>query len=359
MSMIVRRAVVYSYFILAVMIFSTNLLSMEEIKKLQSKLKIMTYNVCNFYNMESTLEAVHLLWNKRKDRIFDLILDEKPDIIGFQELRNVGNKSIIKDLWNGLSDDGYEIAYFKHNASINSYMNVIAYNAKKFALHETYHWWLSDTPYVLSDINENGWGNVALMLLLFPIMKQKKGDYNVFVYDYTCPIYVANVHNSLKHDIKLKTNSILIEEINKRTLCKHGIVILTGDFNTIDQQRSSKELAILENDGYKELLTNLRTKSNIKVSGTFIGYSFDKFKAKPGKLSGQLDHIFLKILPLSRISYYTAHSYVNVKRYNGNDNQRAITEKMLLEGRDGKENRDEFPSDHVPGIVELTLFFKE
>ena len=68
-----------------------------------------------------------------------------------------------------------------------------------------------------------------------------------------------------------------------------------------------------------------------------------------------MDHIFIKTN--SPDISYTSESYVNVKRYNGNDNPFARTEGELLAGLDGKGNRDEFPSDHIPGIAVLKVLF--
>jgi mRNA deadenylase 3'-5' endonuclease subunit Ccr4 len=346
-----------AFFSLIILFFITNLFGMENVQE-PFKLKVMTYNLCNFWGMANKPETAHLTWKKRKDRIFQLILDEKPDIIGLQEIRDDNGKSTIKGLWKGLSDHGYEIMYQKHNPSPGAYINVIVYNSKKLVLGAQSNWWLSDTPKVYSDF-ENGWGNAVLMASLYPIVIKKGQNYNMPSHDYSCPIHVVNVHNSLKHELKLKTNKILVDQItlhtkriDAETKAGNGIIIITGDFNTIPSHDIEKELAILKNDGYQEILNDLKTKDGVSISGTFIGYSSDKYQCPKGELSGQLDHIFLKTYPGV---LYTSQSYVNLKRYNGNDNSNATTQAELLEGLDGKENRDEFPSDHIPGIVELEL----
>jgi len=271
-------------------------------------------------------------------------------------LRDDNGKSTVKDLWVGLADHGYRIESVKHNPSPGSYINVIAYNSNKFASGNIQHWWLSETPHRLSDTWGNGWGNAALMVSLYPIIKQKIGNFDIPVHDYTRPIHVANVHNGLKHEEKMKTNTVLVNEIDKRVQGSNGIVILTGDFNIFPEPERGGvvELAILKDAGYSELLNDLKTKKGIPISGTFLGYSSDRFQCPVGKLSGQLDHIFLK--NLSNV-VYGSQSYVNMKKYNNRDNDNATTQAELLMGPDGKEVRDEFPSDHVPGIVELEILF--
>lgn len=336
--------------IFVIMFFITSLFGMENPKE-SLEFSIMTYNVCNFYGMAESLDASHITWEKRKERIFTLILDEKPDLIGFQELRDDNGKSTIKDLWNGLGDDGYEIIHYRYDSSPSSYMNAIAYNSKKFMLRDAHNWWLSSSPYVCSRITEKERPRRALMLSLYPIKNESE-------IDYSCPIYIANVHNSINHEIKMETNRILVEQIDFHiSSLKTGIVIVTGDFNTLinDSQKTINELAVLHRAGYKELLKTLVTKNGIPVSGTFNGYSCDRYKIKEDTLGGQLDHIFLKVI--SPDISYESKSHVNVKRYNGNDNENARTEVELLAGIDGKKNRDEFPSDHIPGIAVLKVFF--
>jgi mRNA deadenylase 3'-5' endonuclease subunit Ccr4 len=346
-------------FMFMIVLCCINLFGMNEVKEQSLQLKIMTYNVCNFYGMAKKPEASHLTWEKRKDRIFTLILDEKPDIIGFQELRDDNGKSTIKDLWVGLGDHDYDIVTYKNNPSPDSYINVIAYNKKKLGLGRNQRCWLSNTPSILSDLVDNGWCNTVLMVTLYPIIIKEKERQDRVWFDYDHPVHVANVHNSVNHNTKMKTNKILVNEINKHTWLDKGIILLTGDFNTLVDydEKTLKELDILKNDGYIELLNNLKTKEGVRVSGTFLGYSYDRYKKIPGMLDGQLDHIFLK--KLSSTIDYESTSYVNIKRYNDNDNTNATTEKELLAGVDGQENRDEFPSDHIPGIVDLKLFFNK
>ncbi len=344
--------------LMAAFLVSSHLSSMDSVIKPEEslKLRIMTYNTCNFWGMADKAETAHLTWDARKDRIIRLILDEKPDIVGFQELRDDNEKSTLKDLWLGLADHGYRIESVKHNPSPGSYINVIAYNSNKLMSDNVHRWWLSETPDKCSDSWGNGWGNAALMVSLYPIIKQKKGNFDVSFPDYTRPVHVANVHNGLKHQEKMKTNIVLVNEIDRRTQGSKGVVILTGDFNSFPEPErgGAIELAILKDAGYSELLNDLKTKNGIAISGTFIGYSSDRFQCPTGTLSGQLDHIFLK--NLSNVAF-GSKSYVNMKKYNGKDKEDATTQAELLMGPDGKEVRDEFPSDHVPGIVDLEILF--
>ena len=112
-------------------------------------------------------------------------------------------------------------------------------------------------------------------------------------------------------------------------------------------------MQLLKDAGYVDALCDLKTEEGVAVSGTFIGYSYDKFKSPKGKLSTQLDHIFVKVF--DKNASYTTKSHVNLKKYNGNDNLSATTEAELLVGPDGEETRDEFVSDHAAGIADIKV----
>ena len=57
------------HFIFVVLFFSVNLFGMEATKVQPFEFSVMTYNVCNFYGMANSLEASHITWEKRKERI--------------------------------------------------------------------------------------------------------------------------------------------------------------------------------------------------------------------------------------------------------------------------------------------------
>jgi endonuclease/exonuclease/phosphatase family metal-dependent hydrolase len=314
--------------------------------------RVMTANVCHPAEIQRDPELCKkFAWSTRKDRIFKQILDESPDVIGFQEVRNEQGGSAVADIWTGLGKYGYEVVSFRNNPSDLSFIPTIAYKTSKFFSDSNHRWWVSSTPDRFSDDWGNGWGRVSLMLTLYPLTVKKIRGQDVPSPDYDqSPVHIVNIHNGLKHPERMQANRILVEQVEKLT-GKTGTVVVTGDFNCFPDDGGEEEIKVLKDAGYREALDDLKTADGVKVSGTFIGYSYDRFRSPKGKLGTQLDHIFVK----SNDRVVSSSSHVNLKKYDGREESHAKTETELLVGPDGVETRDEFCSDHAAGIVDFVL----
>lgn len=317
--------------------------------------RVMTINVCHPAEVQRNPELYKKFsWPSRKDRIFSQILDEQPDIIGFQEIRNEPNASAVADIWSALGKHGYEMVSFRNNPSELSFINVIAYKTGKFFSDKMYRWWVSETPDRFSDDWGNGWGRVSLMLTLYPLCKKLTRGQDVLSPNYALdPIHVVNIHNGLKHVERMHANQILVDQVEKMVRETKGTVVVTGDFNCFPDDGGAEELRVLTDAGYKEALDDLKTSDGVKVSGTFIGYSYDRFRSPKEKLGTQLDHIFVKPA-LGALMKSVSH--INLKKYDGNTEATpARTEAELLLASDGSETRDQFCSDHAAGIADIEI----
>lgn len=320
-------------------------------------LRVMTCNVCYPVDIFQKAEIFErFAWSKRKDRIFKQVLDEAPDFIGFQETRNETGRSIVADMYEGFGHHGYDFTFFRNSPHESAWFNIIGFNAKKFALDKTHRWWVSETPDKYSDTWGNGWGRVALMASFYPIVISQLKGKDFPALDYTRqPIHIVNVHHGLKHEERMHANRILTEKVEEFAAPRRGLVAVTGDFNDFDEYGGAHERQVLKDAGYVDALTDLQTAEGVKVSGTSIMYSYDTFQPPKGKFGTQLDHIYVK--SLSKGLSYKTKSHVNVKKYNGKEEQerRATCEAELLLNPDGSEMRDEFCSDHAAGIVDIEL----
>lgn len=153
----------------------------------------------------------------------------------------------------------------------------------------------------------------------------------------------------------MRTNQVLVEKIRELTKIDKGFVVIAGDMSTYSYQNyGEKELSILKENGYFDASKYLKTFDGIKVSGTFIGYSNDFHKCPKNKFGDHLDHVFVKNQLPDKQTYETK-CHVNDKKYTHLDLIPAETETDLLQGPDGEDIRDEFPSDHLPVIVDITI----
>lgn len=292
--------------------------------------------------------------------MIQVIEDEKPDIIGLQEVRNEKGVHAVAELWKSLAPLGYELIIFRNNPSDGAFINVIAYNKKKLAFDNMHRWWASETPEKFSDSWGNGWGRVSLMATFYPIVSKDVRGQQVTSPDYRHPaIHVVNVHRGLKHLEKINAHRVDVEQVERRINKDNSIVIIGGDFNTFPDDNGPQEMQLLEDAGYTDLLT-LKTKDGIPVSGTFVGYLYDKFKSARGTLGNKLDHITCKSFGNAyKLAYY---SYVNAKKYKGTPEVQATCESDFLKcdrsssvpQATSEEDRD-FPSDHLPGMVHIAV----
>lgn len=340
------------------------LASLSEYKKFiaaQSKafeFTYMTFNTCEsveFHN-DATLYQKYG-WINRLPRIIKVIADEKPDIIGFQEIRNAKGVKAFIELSKALAPYDYELVHFKTNPSDRAAINVIAYNPKKLVLDNVQRWWASETPDRFSDSWGNGWGRLSLMATFYPITTQEIRKQQVVSPDYGFPaIHVVNVHRGLGHCEKIHSNLVDIEQIAKRVGSQNSIVFIGGDFNTFPDDCGPQEMQVLQKAGYVDILS-LKTETGIPVSGTFVGYSYNKYKSKPGTLGNQLDHIMCQQFgtPTHALAYF---SYVNPKKYRDHvekSEAEAKEEADFLKSATSKEEDRDFPSDHLPGIAHIVL----
>lgn len=332
-------------------------------------LKIMSYNVCH---SDKVARDPYLCWESRKDRIFKLILDEFPDIICFQEMRNTKEGCVMADLWINLGNNGYDIISLRNNPSAGSFINVIAYKMSVLSLDKVYRWWASEkSPYQLSDDWGKGWGRLTLMAKFYPLIDKEIDKTEVKWPDFDKePLYVVNLHNGLDVKERCKANENTVNRI-KQQVKKTGHVFVCGDYNNFPEDEGEKELNFFKDANYEEISSPLTTKEGIPVAGTFIGFSNDSYQIKnPGTFGAQLDHIFYKHFPTTVVNKSMFKCYVNAKKYFDNPANRAPSEEKLLPNskdkkvlveRDflythtGESLRDKFPSDHLPLIVEVDL----
>ena len=306
----------------------------------QLAFRAMTYNVCNPAEVQRDPELFKKFsWSSRKEKIFKQILEESPDFIGFQEVRNEEGGSSVADIWAGLGKHGYEIVSFRNNPHDLSMINTVGYKAKSFVLDKTHRWWASETPEQFSDSWGNGWGRVVLMGTFRSIVEQNVRGQKVPHPDYAqLPIHFVNLHNGLKHVERMNSNRVHVQQIEKLVGSEECVVVVTGDFNCFPDDGGVEELKIWTDAGYKEALCDLKTGNGVPVSGTFLGYSYDKFKAPKGKLGAQLDHIYVKVFSKKHAAKFASH--VNLNRHDGSADAKAKSESELLIAPDGTDLRD-------------------
>jgi endonuclease/exonuclease/phosphatase family metal-dependent hydrolase len=256
-------------------------------------LKVMSYNLR--YASTSKPNA----WPDRRPIMKDCLQKSDPDIIGTQEGVYYQLKELASDLpayhWIGTGREG---------GSRGEFM-AIFYKHDRFEPLEYDHFWLSDTPEV---IGSSTWGNTVKRMVTWVRFKDRKSG---------SEFYLVNTH--FDHQVQAsreKSAELLLARLKK--LNPDLPLIVTGDFNA--KAGANKAHEILTADNWLTDTWNTAAEKRGEVVATFNNFN----RAIPG--DNRIDWI------LTRNIAAPAWIEINTCEKNG-----------------------QYPSDHFPVTVELTL----
>jgi endonuclease/exonuclease/phosphatase family metal-dependent hydrolase len=231
----------------------------------KNSFKIITFNI-RYDNPYDSINA----WPERAQAVCNFIINEKPDIVGIQEVLYHQYEFLDSALTGYVSagagrDDGVKAGE----------MNPVFFKKSKFDMVRTLTFWLSDTPEIPGS---KGWGASLPRIVTWMELAEKNSHKHFFCF---------NTHFAHDSDsARIMSSTILLKEIE--LIAKDSPFILTGDFNMFP---GSESYAILT--GPAESVPLLRDSyiiSGKKPSGP--DYTFNGFSDKPG--SGRIDYIFVR-----------------------------------------------------------------
>ena len=217
------------------------------------KVNAMTFNI-RYDNKDDGKNR----FDGRKAIIKKFFGENKPDVIGFQEVEDNQRRWLIDNL------EDYTVLGMGRNADYSGESVSIAYRKDKFDIVSFEQYWLSDTPYVPGSkykIDQSPCPRISVQATLV----DHSG--NLFTF--------ANTH--LDHwgvHARVCGASLLISKL----LQSRHPFILTGDFNEFPDGKAIKE--ILGNKGVHDL-----TRTISKHTATYHGYGAVKKDCK-------IDYIF-------------------------------------------------------------------
>jgi len=173
------------------------------------ELRIMTFNIR--YGSANDREN-H--WKNRKEMVFDVLCDHRPDIVGLQEALDFQ----IAEICNALGKYG-RIGVAREDGKTDGEYSALLYRLDLFDVDESGTFWFSDTPEVPGS---NHWGNACVRICTWARFIEKKSGR---------AFYMFNLHlDHVSQPSREKSAVLLAHRIRDR---KHpDPFILTGDFNT-------------------------------------------------------------------------------------------------------------------------------
>jgi len=267
-----------------------------------SNLKIITFN-----NRYDNPDDGPYRWELRKPLVLDVIQQEIPEILGFQEALHdqvIGLQRALPGYeWVGKGrDDGKELGEF----------NPIFFSSDRFKLKNKGTFWLSETP---NTAGSKSWNSACNRIVTWVKLYDRQSRKKVFVF---------NTHfDHFSKEARVESAHLLVSAIKQ--IAKDNWVIVTGDFNDIEGSQMYKILTGSALDLSLMNTSRISRKETMGPSYTFIGFPF-----KPDE-GNTIDFIFTKNNKSATVTEHRVSTYNNQGRY---------------------------PSDHLPVIVNFELKIK-
>jgi endonuclease/exonuclease/phosphatase family metal-dependent hydrolase len=315
--------------------------------------KVLQYNVDQAVR-EEEFEATK--WNNRYPRVKQLIDAVDADIVCLQEMRWLGDANHLArgpcrdplQLPNTLSVNRFLASFDQYHSKVEyrngsplAFGQAILYKPQKLFPLKVVTRWLSDTPEVPSDtwpIKPNGspgFGYLVLGVQFLPVKEEvsvvngRTATCVKFIANAT-PFWVFNTHFGMEEDIKDKSCVALLKIV--KGLVGTDEFLVCGDFNFFSDRDGEKQRAVLTQE-WNDLGKGARTLGGKEVSGTFIGYDHDQFKADLKTCGSRLDHVF------------SSRGLTAVEK--------VLYTRTMLEEEPEELTTRLYPSDHLPLVVRV------
>jgi len=234
-------------------------------RKGENVIKVITLNV-RYDNPEDSVNA----WPERASQVCNFIINEKPDILGMQEV--LWNQYKVLD---SVLTDYSSVGVGREDGSRRGEMNPVFFRKEKFDEVRCITFWLSDFPDLPGSI---GWGSSLPRIVTWMEFVEKKSHKHFFFF---------NTH--FAHDsetARLMSSRVLLKEVNR--ISEGYPFIISGDFN---MPPTSTGYSILTGpDESVPLIKDAYVITERRPSGpvyTFNGFS-DKTKSE------RVDYIFVR-----------------------------------------------------------------
>lgn len=234
-------------------------------KPAEKGIKVITFNV-RYDNPCDSLNS----WTRRASQVCNFILDEKPDILGLQEV--LLNQYQVLD---SVLTDYASIGVGNKDGAREGEMTPVFFRKEKFDLVRSITFWLSDSTDVPGS---KGWGSSSPRIVTWAELVDRRSHKH---------FYFFNTHFTNNPDsAKLMSSKILLDKVNKIT--REYPFIVSGD---LSMPPTSTGYSILTGpDESVPLMKDSYVISENRPSGpvyTFNGFS-EKIK------SARIDYIFVR-----------------------------------------------------------------
>ena len=254
------------------------------------QLDVMTYNI----RYDNAGDGINR-WDSRKEKVFDLIKEHDPDILGVQEALHHQLEDIVA------ANPAYVfVGAGRDDGKQKGEYSAVLYKKDLFDVIEQNTFWLSETPEVPGS---KSWDAAITRVATWARLKDRRSGKEFLV---------INTHFDHIGKIAREKSAALLKS-KARALAGDRPVVITGDFNVTRDDLPYK--VIMEATGLA-----LNDPAGDDPPGTFCNFGVGSMKCR------SIDYIFLS-------GHWRARDYV------------------VITDNDGKN----YPSDHLPVMVSISL----
>ena len=221
------------------------------------EIKVISYNIR--YNNPNDGKDI---WENRRSSVVEFIKNEKPDLLGLQEVTlsqlNYLNLNLLEYSYIGVGrDDGKTKGEY----------SPVYYKKSLFHLIKSDTFWLSNSP----DYVSVGWDASMERICTYGLLKHKDSNKKIWIF---------NTHyDHIGRIARNNSSKLIIEKISELT-DDNDFVILTGDFNDLPDSKPIKTI------------TDQLDDTNSSLSPNEVSYkTFNGFKLNP-ESNNRIDYIF-------------------------------------------------------------------
>ena len=228
-------------------------------------IKVMTLNV-RYNNPNDSVNA----WPNRAAIVCNFIKNEKPDVLGLQEVL-----LLQYEVLDSILTDYASVGIGRSDGAKGGEMNPVFFRKDRFDMTRSKTFWLSENPEVPGSM---AWGASLPRIVTWMELVDKESHVHFFFF---------NTHFAHDSDsARIMSSKLLLEKAD--TIAAGFPFIITGDFN---MPSTSKGCTILT--GPAESVPLLRDAFDISDKNpSGPNYTFNGFSDKQG--TGRIDYIFVK-----------------------------------------------------------------
>ena len=234
-------------------------------KSKKQSIEVITLNV----RLDTPVDSANA-WPNRASYVFDYLNEEKPDLLGMQEVLLHQYQELDSAL-----KDYTSVGVGRNDGGKGGEMNPVFFRKERFDMVRTKTFWLSETP---DSAGSKAWGAGLPRIVTWVELVEKKTQQH---------LYFFNTHFAHDSDsARINSSKLLLMAVD--SIAAGTPFVVTGDFN---MDENSVGYSILTGP-YESVPLFVDTYTISQRAPQGLTYTFNGFKHEPG--DSRIDYVFVR-----------------------------------------------------------------